>query len=275
MAKKVLERGYQHRALSLEKALSGKGGGGGIPYRIGSERGVAGASRIGVDRPVRGQNDDSSRGDGAEDVKGDSFFPAESSVLSSIHDFTVLSGAASSPHQEETHILGAWSRNQEEGGSRALADGKLLPGFSGQRARGDTQGLKSAAGDRPQEARKEEPGVALVPRPPPHHAKMGLEGARERGAGAKPKAGEGQTDRHRESEMAARDRGPRTHRLHPISLVGRDIMGTGGAGVRVSVTAAPSAAGDDRGGAADGITQMLNEDVEYLQRLVRGSSGVL
>lgn len=274
MAKKVLERGYQHRALSLEKALSGNGSGVGIPYRIGSDRGAAGERHLGVYRPGRGQRDDSSPGDSAEDVKSDSFFQADSSMLSSIHDYTVLSGGGSSPHEEETHTLGAWRRNQEEGGSRAPADGKLLPGFSGQRARGDTQGLKSAAGDRPQEAWKEEPDVPLVPRPPSHHAKIALEGAHARGAGAaagaKPKAGEGQTDRHR----AARDRGPRTHRLHPISLAGRDGTGTGGAGVRVSVTAAPNTVGDERGGAADGISQMLNEDVEYLQRLVRGS-GVL
>jgi hypothetical protein len=272
MSKKVLERGYQYRALSLEKALSGKsGGGGGIPYRIGSEQGGAGASHFDVSVQGPSWSDGAQEGDSAKDFKGDSFFQADSSALSSIRDNnTVLSGGASPCNEEGTRSV--WSRNKEEASSWTLGDGTMLPGFSGQKARGEIQtvhGLKSAAGDWAQDARNQDHvAVPMVPRPPPNHAKFASEGAHARRAGGKPTVGEGQANRQRESARAAGDTGPRAHRLHTISL----------SGARASLSAAKSAASEERGGASgatDRIAQMLTEDVEYLQRLVRGGSGVL
>jgi len=270
MSKKVLERGYQHRTLSLEKALSGKsGGGGGILYRIGSEQGGAGASHFDVSVQGPSWSDGAKEGDSAKDFKGDSFFQADSSVLSSIRDNTVLSGGASPCNEEGTRSM--WSRNKEEASSSTLGNGTMLPGFGGQKARGEIQnvhGLKSAAGDWAQDARNQDQvTVPMVPRPPPNHAKFALEGAHARRAGGKPTVVEGQANRQRESARAAGE-GPRAHRLQTISL----------SGARASLSATQSAASEERGGASgatDRIAQMLTEDVEYLQRLVRGGSGVL
>jgi len=277
VSKKVLERGYQHRALSLEKALSGKSGGGrgGIPYRIGSEQGGAGASHFDVSGQGPGRNDGAKEGDSAEDFKGDSFFQADSSVLSSIRDNTVLSGGASPSHEEGTRSV--WGRNKEEARSWTLGDGTLLPGFIEQQARGEiqtVQGLKSAVGDWAQGSRNQDHvAVPMVPRPPPNHAKFPSEGAHARRAGGKPKSGEGQADTHRESARAAGDKGPRAHRLHTISLSGAPASLSAASQERGGSLLAVS---QERGGsvATDRIAQMLTEDVEYLQRLVRGS-GVL
>ena len=285
-AKKVIEKGYQHRAVYLEKALSAKGG---ISYRLDSEHAGAREEELPANgalgqRPKMGE------------VDNDSFFHGDSTILSSVRDNTVLSGSPET-YEEET-VRGLEFRLHER--SREL-DVVNLPNCTSQRSRHEIQSSTRAGLQSTNEAKRNTAdkriassgdGVnyehsshihpSIVPRPPPHTAR---DPKHLRGEAGRHRAWERHDDGSAEGQRvpgnrasaggdrdsrtgAGGDRGPRTHRLqlHPISISGHQD------GVEAKPWSTKEQERRGRSsGALQGIGQMLNDDVEYLQRLVRGS----
>jgi chromosome segregation ATPase len=256
-ANKVIEKGYQHRAINFEKALSsgalalggtvqqkevglaerwaGDGGAAksGIPYRFESEnQSNQGENKMRGGIVKRGVQGSSKKAEGVavecgtgREIDDDSFFKGIGPALSPVLDNTVLCGSEDagrrnvSPPIEGSKVVGGRTHTYAQGANTHI--------------------------------------TALVPKPPSHqkHAQDYSKRNPEFAGKGGQRSSERETARPRETERE--DWGPRTHRLHPISVSEVD-----GGGRREDARG---------GGPLTGIGNMLSDDLLYYQRLVRGS----